>query len=215
MITVQIASIPDREESLRQTINSLRPQVDRIFVGLNNYDHVPDFLYNGEWVMLDNSTGDAAKFYGAEFLNGYIFTCDDDLVYPENYVSYMISKIDQHKSIVTLHGKTFFRPFREFWDCTPYPCLKELKQDIKVDVGGTGVMAWHSDLLKVNYSDFKRPNMADIWMAKIAHEQNVDIICVAHDKDYLKYIPPQTTLWRTESEKRFKVQVETLKTFLK
>ena len=71
-IVVQIASIPDRVELLRQTVESLRPQANRIFVALNGYTFTPDFLKEGEYVHLDNSTGDAAKFYNVENINGYI-----------------------------------------------------------------------------------------------------------------------------------------------
>jgi hypothetical protein len=214
MITVQIASIPDREESLRLTVNSLRSQVNNILVGLNGYDHIPDFLNNGEYVCLDNSRGDAAKFYDVEYLNGYVFTCDDDLVYPAGYVNYMKRKVDEYKCIVTLHGKHFLPNFSEFWHCAVYPCLKELVTDVQVHVGGTGVMAFHTDYVKVKYSDFELPNMADIWMAKVAHEQGVRIMCIAHPEHYLKYIKPKTTLWRTEADKLFAKQVEILKTFL-
>src|ERR1035437_5903791 len=75
-ITAQIASLPARVEMLKQTVASLRPQVHKIFVALNGYDFTPEFLKEGEYIHLDNSTGDAAKFYGVENLNGYIFLCD-------------------------------------------------------------------------------------------------------------------------------------------
>ena len=44
MITVQLASVPEREAMLEKTIKSLRPQVDKIWVGLNKYQHRPKFL---------------------------------------------------------------------------------------------------------------------------------------------------------------------------
>jgi hypothetical protein len=214
MIHVRIASLPEREEGLRLAVESLRPQVDSIFVGLNNYKKVPEYLNNGEWVMLDNSTGDAAKFYDVEYLHGYIFTCDDDLIYPSSYVSDMIKKIELYESVVTLHGK-IYKPLINFQTpAAKYHCLGNVTEDRRVDVGGTGVMAWHSDHLKIKYSDFKAPNMADIWMAKACKDQGVPIYVIAHNSGYLKYFEPQTTIWEEEKKTGFSRQTELLKTFL-
>ena len=44
MIRAQIASLPDRVDSLKLTVESLLPQVDSLFVALNNYEAIPDFL---------------------------------------------------------------------------------------------------------------------------------------------------------------------------
>lgn len=44
MITAKIESLPKRQRLLKRTMESLRPQVDEIFVALNGYKHTPDFL---------------------------------------------------------------------------------------------------------------------------------------------------------------------------
>lgn len=214
MITAQLASIPSRGNLLKKVVESLRPQVDYMQVALNGYDYTPDYLGGCEIIHLDNSTGDAAKFYNIENREGFILTCDDDLIYPAGYVQFMLSKVRQYKSIVTLHGRTYPRPFINYRVCMGYHCLGTVNNDVKVDVGGTGVMAFHTDIIKVKYSDFKIINMADVWMAKLAHQQNVDIMCVAHTSDYLTYLNPVKTIWKEENGKNFEVQNEILKTFL-
>jgi hypothetical protein len=215
MKTVMIASIPDREDMLRKTVESLRGQCDKIRVALNDYDHVPDFLNRGEFIILNNEKGDAGKFYFADKLTGYLLSGDDDLIYPENYVEYMISGVDRYRSACTLHGKTYNRPVVNFGQtlCT-YQCLSDVIGDGKIDVGGTGVMAWHSDFLKVSYANFKSKNMADLWFSKLCWEQGVKIMCLDHKKGNLKYQGPVTTIWRQEKEKGFKEQTELLKTFI-
>jgi hypothetical protein len=211
MITAQLASIPEREASLKLTVDSLRPQVDKLLVALNGYDCVPCFLNNGEFVCLDNSKGDAAKFFDIEYLSGYIFTCDDDIIYPANYCEYMISKIKEYRSIVTLHGRVFPRPYIGYKVGESLHCLRSVVKDTLVDLGGTGVMAWHSDLLKVRYSDFPAPNMADVWMAKLAHEQDVSIVCAAHPERFIKFISYENTIWNKEKVNNFKRQDEILR----
>ena len=213
MTTAMIASIPDRENMLRKTVESLRPQVDHIRVALNDYDHVPDFLSKGEFIILNNEKGDAGKFYFADKLSGYLFSCDDDLIYPPNYISYMIAGVDKYRSACTLHGKTYDRPVFAQPICT-YQCLCEVLSDGRVDVGGTGVMAWHSDFLSISYDDFKSKNMADLWFSKRCKEQDVKIMCMAHQKGNLVYQGPVKTIWQEEKEKGFREQNKILETFI-
>lgn len=211
-----IASIPEREKMLKKTIECLRPQVDGIRVALNNYTQLPSFLNKNEVIFLDNSKGDAGKFYFVDQLEGYIFTCDDDLIYPPDYVKYMIQGINRHKCTVTLHGKTYSLPIESFGrPLGNYRCLDEVTSDGRVDIGGTGVMAWHSASLKVRFEDFQSKNMADLWFAKLCHEQGVKIMCLAHKKGNLAYQGPKQTIWDEEKKKGFAEQTKILKSFLK
>jgi hypothetical protein len=213
--SICIASIPERQDMLRKTVESLKGQYDNLYVALNNYPSVPSFLKKAEVVQLDNSMGDAGKFYFVEHLHGYVFTCDDDLIYPPDYVKYMVQGAVRYGCAVTLHGKTYPRPFKSFGETLGnYRCLEAVDSDGWVDVGGTGVMAWHTADLKIKYSDFKSKNMADCWFAKTAHEQGVRIMCLAHKKDNLAYQHPQQTVWIEEKAKGFKEQTEILKSFL-
>lgn len=212
MITVQIASVPEREDMLRQTVESLRPQCDKIWVGLNKYPHTPDFLKEGEYAHFDNSTGDAVKFYGAENLEGWVLTCDDDLVYPKDYVNMMCHKVYQYQTPCTLHGKNYPRPPKAFNECLDiYPCLGEVVSDVYVDVGGTGVLCYHTQLINVRYSDFKIANMADLWFTKLCIEQDLKIVCVAHTSKYLKYLAPSETIFSTFRQSKFELQTQILK----
>lgn len=218
MITVMIASIPIREKMLEKTVESIRKQsfkVDNIKISLNNYKTIPKFLDISEVILMDNRLTDANKFYMADKFSGYLLTCDDDLIYPSNYVAYMISGVDKYKCACTLHGKLYPKKFVNFQTTQAnFTCLNDVLSDGRVDVGGTGVMAWHSDFLKVKYSEFKSKNMADLWFAKICHEQNVKIICLAHQKGNLVYQGPEHTIWEEEKSKGFVDQTKLLKSFL-
>jgi hypothetical protein len=216
-ISVCIASIPEREEMLKKTVESLRNQVNDLYIALNNYDHTPEFLHDCHVVLLDNKMGDAGKFFFTEIIKGYILTCDDDLIYPPEYVDYMIQGILQHPGCaVTLHGRDYSRPVVGFQQAfTGYPCLGDVLADVEIDVGGDGVMCWHTDYLKVQYEDFKQKNMSQIYFSKLCHEQNVPIIVLAHRADYLKYQFPVYTIWDEEAKSGFKRQTELLKSFLK
>jgi hypothetical protein len=188
---------------LRKTVASLRPQVDRLFVALNNYPSTPDFLNEGEYIHLDNSTGDAAKFYNVEKWDGYFFSCDDDLIYPPDYVQTMITAIHKYKGIVTLHGKKYPRPFTTFYNMlTNVRCLDNCDNDTFIDVPGTGVMAFHTSMFNLHYADFKRPNMADVWVCVKAIQQQVKIVALTHKAGYLTYLNPAVTIYQTQKVNR-------------
>ena len=191
MITIQIASIPTRKHLLKETIKSLKDQCDILNVFLNSYKEIPEYFKDYSNItgkLLDNSTGDAAKFYGVENLKGYILTCDDDLIYPKDYVKIMISQIDKYKCIISNHGRILFpRPIGSYYrhKVVNYHCILYVEKDHKVEVGGTGVMGFHSDHFKIKYSDFKLPNMADVFVA-IKAWRKVDIIVNAHCDSWIK-----------------------------
>ena len=198
-ITASLASFPPREMALKGTVESILPQVDELHVYLNNYVQTPKYLehpkirvYKSQ--LCDDDLGDAGKFYTAEFIKGYHFTIDDDLIYPFYYVQNMIDAIEKHgrKKAITLHGRIFNQlPVKSYYKghSFAYGCLNEVKKDTLVHVGGTGVMAYHTDTIRFNLELFEMTNMADIWFAKHCHENNVRILLLAHEKGYIKNSP--------------------------
>lgn len=218
MITAQIASIPQRVATLELTVKSLINQVDLLFVALNGYDYIPEFLEDNRKIvriLMDNSLGDAAKFYDVDQRKGYVLTCDDDLIYPQGYVGYMINGIKKHKGIVSLLGKVYDRPTYSYRGgyTRIYRALIAVKLDCEVDVGGTGVMAYHTDDFKISIDNFPRPNMADLWVAKAAAEQGVKITVLAHPKRYVSHVKYSHRIWAT-STGYDKYQTKILNSFL-
>lgn len=209
---VQIASIPEREESLKRTVDSIIDQVDHVYLSLNNYTESPFNDPKITAVLLDNSRRDCAKFLDIEKRQGYILLLDDDIQVPRTYCADFRCSIDRYKCVCTLHGKNFKRPFQSFIHLKDnYRCLGNVLKDAQVEVGGTGVMGWHSDFLKVKYSDFNEPGMADICMAKACKERGVKIMVLAHTENYLKYTRFGNTLFTAEIKKGFKRQDEILR----
>ena len=219
MITVQIATLPERESHLSLTVASLIGQVDSMFVALNGHKEVPSFLLDNpkiSYLLMDNSLGDGAKFYNSDKLEGYILTCDDDLIYPQGYVGYMINGVKNHGGIVTILGKRYDeRPIGSFGRgyTRLYSCLNEVRGDTEVHVAGTGVMAWHSDTIKIDPHSFSRKNMADVWVAKLAHEQGVKLTVLAHPRQYVVYNRFPWRIWNNDRDDTYQTKV--LNSFLK
>jgi len=190
-----------RKETLLKTIESVYNYADEINISLNLYDEIPHQLIDNKIKIFitDNSLGDAFKFINLENSNGYFFTIDDDLIYSKEYVDLMIDGVEKYnrKKIVTLHGryyekfpiKSYYKSYSKF-----YHCLHNLNNDEKVHIGGTGVMCFHTDTIKIPINYFKLPNMADIWVGKYSYENNIDIICLKHNK-VIEYQKVKTTIY--------------------
>lgn len=219
MITCGIATLKDRESSFQKVIQSIYPQVDKIIAVLNYYESVPDWIKGMDKIKAvvgDNTLGDSGKFLEVDKCNEYYFSTDDDLLYPPTYVADMIAKIKQYHCIVTLHGKRFDnRPiisYRRSFSLN-FHCLHTQKEDVELHVGGTGTMAFDTRFFKPSIDRFLYKNMADIWLALQASEQNVKIMGIAHKNNYLKYFVQQETIWRTCKIDPY--QTEILRIFLK
>jgi len=220
MRTVGIASLPERQEHLILVVNSLLPQVDKVYIALNNYSHIPQQLQDNPKIsatICDNSLGDGAKFLHVDRIDGMYFSCDDDIIYPANYCGYMESKAKQYGCIVTLHGRRYDKPIlksrRSF--TLNYHCLHTYKEDMELHLGGTGVMCFDTSVFRPAISRFLEPNMADIWVAKQANEQGIRIMGVAHKNTYLRYLHQNKTIWTTCTPEKEAYQTAVLKNFLK
>ena len=196
-----------RGDTLINTINSIYNQCDIINLTLNDYDEIPVELFDKKINLFisDNDRGDAYKFYKLMDSDGYFFTIDDDLIYPENYTEYMVDKVNQYskKSIITQHSRSFNSfPIKNFYGRNSL--VNHFKQlqtnDIKVQFGGTGVMCFHTDLFKVPIEYFDRPNMADVWIGKYAKENDIDIICVKHNGGFVKQQDFDTSIYNLDSK---------------
>ena len=212
--------MPSRRESLTAVVESIVNQVDVLFVALNGYEDVPEFLKDNPKIrydILDGHLGDAAKFlHVGDIPDGVYFSFDDDLLYPMGYVSYLSEKIKEYNCIVTLHGRQFrIRPIKSFrrGATLNYHCLHPKSGDIRLDVGGTGVMGFDTGRFKVDIFDFKLPNMADIFVAKKAFEQGVPIMGISHQRGYLRYLQPTETIWLSSRDDT--IQTKILNSFLK
>jgi hypothetical protein len=184
-----------RDTCLFKTIDSIYNQADVINVALNSHKEIPIKLQNDSKIncfITDNSIGDGFKFLKLEESDGYFFTVDDDLLYPKTYAQYLIEKFEHYKGkyIVSLHGRNFLEhPVQSYYRSAHenYRCLGTVLNDVIVELGGTGVMMFHTDLLKFSYKNILYANMGDIWLAKFAHEKNIKIVCLKHDEKYLGY----------------------------
>ena len=196
-----------RTESLVKTLESIINQCDEVNVTLNDFEGgLPPILYDDKvnLYFTDNSKGDAFKFLRLSESDGYFLTIDDDLIYPPNYVEYMIAKCKEYGNsrVMTLHGRNFASfPITSYYKSATerYACLDTVKKNVIVQFGGTGVMCFHTDLFKLDLDYFMIPNMADVWIGRYCLDNKIEILCLRHESGFIKYIPQKTTIYNQES----------------
>jgi hypothetical protein len=221
-VNVGIASLPERQLSLKKVLDSLTNQADNIFVVLNyGGQEAPEWISdfkNVYWTVSGNEFGGNAKFTMADRVKGYFFTCDDDLIYPANYIKNTKFWIDFYHCIITYHGKRYDgkRPIPSYRKSftTNIRCLNTLEENTWVHVGGTGVMGFHTDDYVPHYNVVAHKNMADVFLAQDATVKNVQIMAIEHESDFFTYLPPKgKTIWQTTKDDT--VQTKILNSFLK
>ena len=195
-ITASMATMPGRELALVDAVESIINQVDELHIYMNNINHYPNFSANAKIKIFfskdyKGDLGDAGKFFTAHKITGYHFTIDDDIIYPPDYVATMINAIEvnKRKLVVSCHGRIFNKlPVASYYKnhSFAFSCLRRVPDNVFAHIIGTGVLAYHTDTLRIPLSAFEYSNMADIWFSKYCNEKNIPRLIIAHADGWIK-----------------------------
>jgi hypothetical protein len=201
-----IPTMPSRLPYLLQAVDSLAGQLDRLYICLNRFEQIPNQLKNipGIYpVIPPRDFGSIGRFYFTRNIIGpyYYFCMDDDLYYPECYIGYLIAKIEQvrRRAVVSLHGRVMADEITH-WNnsrAALFPCLQTVKSDAWAHVGGTGVLGFHSDTLKISTDEFRHRNYDDFEFSILMQRRRIPILIAAHEEGFLKYlhVPSEETIF--------------------
>lgn len=212
-----MATVASRRMQLREAVASLAPQVDHLFVYCN-YGNLEDepalqgFADNVTFTMAREfgDLGDTGKFSGplaaAAASSGHadciILTCDDDIVYPVNYVDDMVNCIKRYgnKAVVSYHGGVLPSRVTSFAGQRNMVHFAGLcEEDVASNCCGTGVCGFHASALTLSMCSFERVNAADLFLALACQQQRVPMVVAAHEKGWI--VEQQTergSLWDQE-----------------
>jgi hypothetical protein len=175
-IIVGMATTNQRARFAETAVESLVHQADKIIV-YNNSNEAHDYTDN-------------AKFHALTLFNEpvYYFSCDDDILYPSDYVSTMVEAIERTGTIVTHHGRELLGLDRNYYrDHKGFRCLDENNTEQIIDVAGTGVTAFRTDYFnptEIYKATDKR--MSDLVFSLEAAQQGKQITILKHAKNWLK-----------------------------
>ena len=190
-----------RDGHIIKTINSIlkNKEVGTITIICNNYTDEQWSIINKEIndkrITLhrgNNEKGSCEKFRYIGYNNNYYISfIDDDLIYPENYYEYLISGVEKYNSIVSLHGRKMKEnKIDNYYNghMISYACLKNVIEDVEVDIIGNGVSLLKRDFfndLDKWYDYVTHPNMDDIYISYWAKKNNIKRIVLKHKEGYL------------------------------
>lgn len=171
---VSIATKGDRPDQLKKTIASLENQCDELFI----YDNT----------QRPNLTDMGKFFYLSQLAEPcYYFSCDDDLIYPDDYCLRMRTAIFKYGTIVTCHGRILKEPVERYYkghDVLDFRA--EQLQDKWVHVGGTGVMAFRTDYFNpVGIHESELKCMSDLVLSQEAKIQGKTIVAIKHPQNWI------------------------------
>lgn len=192
-VFVGLASIPSRQDSLREVVLALLPQADRIGVYLNNWDEVPDFLKHPKILVARSQqhgdVRDNGKFFWVDKVKTrYYATVDDDILYPSDYIAQLI----RYQSLlggtyaVGVHATTY-----------PKPVTKLLRNRhllhfsnpsnvfVPVDLIGTGTLLFERAYWGLKYEEFGAPGMADVWFGVAARKRDFGLWVIPRRSDWI------------------------------
>lgn len=227
-----MATCRRRMDVLHKTLDTLVSQVDTLYVYLNDFEQseLPASARYDNVIYLDAPLGDIkdnGKIYPLQltesysfrsiYRDAYVFTVDDDILYPRDYVTRMILKIEEQKrqSIFGVHCVWLQKNQTQYYvGRRAQSFYRELPEDEDVHVLGTGTTAWHHSLLPhLNVKAFPVPGMADIWLAVDAVGHNIPLTCVAREHNWLRPVSTNDSIWNDHSEggRTDRVQTQALK----
>ncbi len=177
-----MATFPDRISVLPKSVASIASQVDRVFICLNEYEAVPDFLGdfdNVTAVIPDRDYKDVGKFIFQPAQEDIVFLVDDDIEYAEGYVRQTIRRargVGLENRVFGYHATTFTNP-------TPSSIRQRkllrmnqrLTHSARVHQLGTGtVMLSGSQFPALDYMDGSQ-KFVDVRFARFCFENGVEM----------------------------------------
>lgn len=206
MIVATLASLASREQLLARTVASLLPQVDAICVYLNGYARVPECLrvpkilhavlsveagWRGAEAKLwfwDRSEFKAAPAWDDDDI---AVVCDDDLIYPTDYVSKMCrALVERPGTVACVHGSVMMEPFERYATSRMVArTVHKLDRDTQVHIPGTGTMAFRVGDLSPRLSikeAFGWSHAVDPHVAVLCKELGLPVWSVARPPAWVK-----------------------------
>ena len=212
-----IPTMPGREPCLEKAVDSLIGQVDLVVVFMNGPMY-PVKRKDSVAYLNGKDFGSARRFEVFDiFEKGFHLTmgtdssvalCDDDLLYPPDYIKVMKEALDTFGGIVTCHGRVLDKgrmPLKSWHKeafKSVHPCLEANPENITVDIAGTGAMMINPFVFSPRMNDFKHPNYDDVEFSILAHKAKKKMVCIKHAADWIKYLnpPAESTIWHQTSK---------------
>lgn len=186
VISANLATIKARKETLQQVVDSLRFQVDVVRVYGNDY--LPKVEGDNVEVYSGIDYTDNSKFFWLPDSEGVYLSCDDDIIYPTNYVETILTAFKKYPNTwITFHGRRLLGENLPYYTGhKTYQCLRSVDADYIIDVPGTGVSAFHTNTIKFDIREWQDYRMSDLLAGLELAKKKIRIICLQHKMFWIK-----------------------------
>lgn len=204
MIRAIMATYPARKEIVPRVVESIARQVDLLHIVCNEFSDVPD-----SWQLPDNvriefpveDIKDAGKFFCPAEPDDFVVLCDDDILYPPNYVGTLIERwysYESYNPVIGVHGVTY----SDFFDGDPqarlvYVFNAPLSADTFVNQLGTGTVLCRGYQMPSFRFMQGSERYVDLRFAVHCHNKNYARICIARKKDWMQEIRLGESIFET------------------
>lgn len=207
MIYATLATYPPRLGNLPALIRAISPQVDCLRIVLNEFEEIPDFckgIANVEAHIPTKDTKDTGKFLFPVGDEDWLFTVDDDILYPDDYVKTSISLLEStnvpnviggyHGTIYRKHPRLHSRTLRKLLgkdlrfvvgSRTTFAFPKELTQAVYVEQLGTGVALMRGRDAPPFQAIRHGQKFVDIVASRWWHLNKRNLVCLPRPENWL------------------------------
>lgn len=204
-LIANIATYPGRRGQSVEAIRSIAGQVDQVNVVLNEYVFVPQELRSiprTNFIFPRRDIKNVGKFLPPVEDDDDVFLCDDDILYPGNYVERMMehrARFAHMEPIVGLHGVTY----SDYYEGTPrcgrlvFGFTRASDRPMIVNQLGTGTI--HCKGYQMAPFAFMEGSerFVDVRFARHAKARGYPNICVAREAQWLRQIEVEVSIFES------------------
>ena len=193
LVVAGIATMPSRSATLMRAIESILPQVDRLYVFYDRFTALPPMTDARIVSLRSQEHGDlraAGKFLGLLLCRepAVYFSIDDDIVYPPDYVGRMSAFLRSlpKPSIAGVHA-SFLKPGLTSYarDRLVADRMAGVRNPLIADVLGTDSVGFDTSTLAFDVRTWPYLNMVDLQFALAAARAGVERCVIPRRQKWL------------------------------
>lgn len=188
-----LATIPGREAALEGALASLRPQVEQLRVICHDVTAPPPCVLRlaDTWLCEPDTRGSAAKLHWAREWTGLYLGCDDDFLYPPDYVATMERWVKRWKgrALVTVHGRLFDRRIVDYTKHSLRATPLGANRGAWINFPGAAGIAWDTRLKVPDTVPEK--NQEEFYLALWGQRQRIPIWLIPKKDEWLRWLLPK------------------------
>ena len=202
MITANLATIKSRSKTLQKVVDTIKDQVTTVRVYANDY--TPEVQGDNVEVYTGKDYTDNSKFFWLPESEGVYLSCDDDLLYPADYVEKIIEGLKKYPGCwLTFHGRKMLGLGLDYYrGHTVYRCLGDVDGDYEIDIPGTGVSAFHTRDFRFDMKEWEYFRMSDIMAGQEIAKTGKKVICLSHRAGWIGHIDNPDAIYYSELGKQ-------------